>query len=261
MASQYRIKDILRRTGNYLYRFRSNYSLPGSLKWIAIIPGGQKYLAVKFTASADYDATTIYLWLKRRGTPPEDLTVELCSDSPGNPSTVLQTATITTTNISDTVSQLYKITITAESLTSGTLYWIKAYSSDADSDNYWAVGTNNAAGTSKESADGTTWSDSAIDVYYRITAADGDYQTRFFTYKRQLYMVHNTTGAAPKLYINGDRGAADANTGALTTLVDATKAWTVNEWAGCVAMLIGGPGSNEIKPWRTIVSKRQPINP
>ncbi len=145
------------------------------------------------------------MWLKRRGTPPQDLTISLCDDDAGDPGTVLQSATIDTDDITDTVSEFYKAAITAESLTSGTSYWIKITSSDAVSDNYWAVGVNNASGTSKESSDGTTWAASAVDLYYRITAADGAYRTRFFIYKRQLYMIQNTTGSAPKLYINGDR--------------------------------------------------------
>jgi len=238
----------------YTKGYRSaDYSLPGSLKWVAMLPGTRKYLAVNFTASASYSATTIYLWLKRKGTPPEDLNVILCSDSGGNPGATLQSAAVTTTNITDVVSEFYKITISAQSLTSGTDYWIKIYSADSDSDNYWAIGVNNSAGTTMESSDGSTWSSSAIDLYYRITAADDSYSTKFFSYRRSLYCIRNT-GAAPKLYINGDKGCADSNSGALSTLIDATKSWVANEWAGCIALLIAGPGSNEAKPWRTIVS-------
>ncbi len=51
-----------------------------------------------------------------------------------------------------------------------------------------------------------------------------------------------TTGNS-LLYLNGDRGAADDNTGALTTLIDATKSWVANEWIGCYAVLTAGPGS------------------
>lgn len=231
----------------------ADYSLPGSLKWVAMLPGDRKYLAVKFTASATYNATRIYLWLKRKGTPPEDLNVVLCSDSSGSPGAALQSATVTTTNITDVVSEFYKITISSQSLTSGSSYWIKVYAADSDSDNYWAVGVKNSTGTSMESSDGANWANSIIDLYYRITAADDSYPTRFFSYRRSLYAVRNTR-AAPILYINGDKGCADSNAGALSTLVDATKSWTINEWAGCIVLLIAGPGSNEAKPWRTIVS-------
>lgn len=238
----------------YTTGYRSaNSSLPGSLKWIAMIPGSRKYLSVKFTASATFSATAIYLWLKRKGTPPQDLNICLCSDSSDSPGTQLQTATISTSDITDTVSEFKKIAITSQSLTSGTAYWITVYSSDADSDNYWAIGVNNSSGTTEESADGSSWSSSVIDLYYRITATDDGYPTRFFSYKRQLYAIRNT-GSAPKLYINGDKGCADSNSGALTTLVDGSKSWTTNEWAGCIALLIEGPGSNDPKPWRTIVS-------
>jgi hypothetical protein len=246
---------------NYSTGYRNqNFRLAGSLRWIAMLPGNRKYLAVRFSPSEyDYTAYTIYLWLKRKGTPPTALNVVLCSDSDDNPGSTLQSATVTTTDITDTVSQLYKIAITAQALNSESNYWIKVGVSTADSDNYWAVGVyddpySGYPGTTKESEHDETWSNSAINLYFRITDADNTYQTKFFTYKRQLYMIKNRTGDYPRIYINGDRGVADANTGALTTLVDATKEWNTDEWAHSIVMLIGGPGSNEAKPWREIVS-------
>jgi len=77
----------------------------------------------------------------------------------------------------------------------------------------------------------------------------------FFEYKGALYFVSIPAGGTDStIYINGDRGAADANTGALTTLVDALKSWTVNEWAGAIVVLTAGPGADEPKNWRTISS-------
>ena len=66
-------------------------------------------------------------------------------------------------------------------------------------------------------------------------------------------MINEATGA-PNLYMNGDHGTADANTGVLTTLVDATKTWTVNQWAGCIVKIIRGTGYAEQTTWRTITS-------
>lgn len=231
-----------------------NFSLPGSVKWIDIINGETKYLSIKFTASASYDAENIYLWLRRRGTPPEVLTIELCSDSAGNPGAVLQTATIDTDDIIDTVSEFKRIAITTQALTSATVYWIKIYSDDGASQHHWSVAARPTAGTTKHSPDGTVWSSASYDLHYRLTTADITAQIKLFQYKRAQYAVYNFTSSAPKLYINGDRGVADANNGALSTLMDAAKSWVDNEWAGCVVLLIGGPGSNEPQPWRLITS-------
>ena len=240
---------------NYTTGYRNqNVSLPGSVRWISLLTGSMKYMAVKFTAGANYSSEYIYLWVKRRGIPDAAIKVEICADNSG-PSTVLQSKTATTTDISDTVSVLYRFDITTQALTSGTSYWIKVYSlATSDEDNCWMVATNNNAGTSKQSEDNSIWSDSGVDVYYRITDADNGYTTKFFIYKRLLYAIVNRGASAPLLYYNGNRGVADANTGALSTLVDGTKSWTTNEWANCVVVLTGGVGSTEEKPWRTVVS-------
>jgi len=78
---------------------------------------------------------------------------------------------------------------------------------------------------------------------------------KFFEYKRQLYCIKNpNSGAAPSLYINGFRGAADANTGDLGSLVDATQTtvWASDAIKDCIALIINGPGEMEMQPWRRI---------
>lgn len=229
------------------------FSLPGSVSWTALI-STRKSMAVKFTANANFDIQTIYMHLKRRGTPTTAITISLCSDTLGSPGSVLLTDTITTTDIPDVISVMYKQTFdTSQAVTNGVSYWI-VVASDGDSDNHWQVGIKNVAGTSKQSSNGTTWIDSTVDLYYRVTDADTVWKKYLFQYRYMQYMYAQKSGEAPKIYINGDRGLADANTGALTTLVDATKSWAVNQYAGKKVMLIAGPGSNEETSWRTIVS-------
>lgn len=89
---------------------------------------------------------------------------------------------------------------------------------------------------------------------YIAETAAVDQQSIFYEYKGQQYVVINQTGGNPKIYMNGDRGTCDSNAGQLTKLIDATKTWTVNQWAGCVAKVNYGPGSTEAVPYKTIVS-------
>jgi len=229
-----------------------DFNLPGSVRWISMLTGNLKYLAAKFSASASYNSEYIYLWIKRKGTPDSTLTIEICSDSGGDPDTVLQSQTVSTTTIDDVVSQFYRFDITTQALTSGTSYWIKVYSNaTSEDDNCWMVAVNDNAGDTKQSGNNTIWSASAVDMYYRITDADAGYKPKLFSYKRMMYAVMNT-GGTPELYYNGDRGVADSNSGALSTLVDATKSWVADEWIGSVVVIIGGPGSTEEQPWRVI---------
>ena len=230
-----------------------NANMPGSVSWRHLL-SSNGYLSVSFSASANYDIEYISVYIRRRGTPSDDLTIELCANGGGSPGTVIRSATITTDDITDTVSVFYKSTITATSVSSGTTYWITAHSANGDDENHWEIGVNNTTGTSKDSADGSTWATATVDMYFRATAAETYPKRILFKYQYAEYMLQNYASGTPKLYINGDRGVADANTGALTTLVDATKSWTVNEWAGCIVKITRGNGVGEETTYRTIVS-------
>jgi hypothetical protein len=231
-------------------------SLPGSLSFSALIPGSRKYLAVKFTANANFNCTQVALWIRRRGTPKTTLTVELRADAAGNPGTVMQASTVTTSTITDTISRLYHFLIPSQALTSGQVYWIAVYpaASGDDSENYWQVGIKKSAGTTKESAAGSVWSESSIDLYYRATDAGTGPTVRYFRYKYSTYMLQCWDASAPRLWISGDRGQADSNAGDLTKLQDATKGWAVNQWVGCIVQIVAGTGIAEETPYRAITA-------
>jgi hypothetical protein len=89
---------------------------------------------------------------------------------------------------------------------------------------------------------------------YIIETAASDDEVIYYEYKGQQYKVLSPVGAAPTVWMNGDRGAADANTGALTTLIDATKSWGTNAWTGCVVKIVQGTGKTETIQYRTIAS-------
>lgn len=238
------------------YRQAEKY-LPGSLTWQSLLTTN-RYIAYQVTASATGNRSAIYLWVRRRGTPTSTLTVELCANDTNKPGTVLKTVTATTSNITDTVSQLYEFAFSSvQAVTATTVYWIKVYTSTADSStNYWQVGTD-AADTNnltKASSDNSTWNACSYDLYFRMVDDTDQLGGLFFNYKNALYFITRPSGSnAPKLYINGDRGIA---TGASTstTLKDTTKSWTTNEWAGAVVFFVSGGGSQFQTPYRTIAS-------
>ena len=239
----------------YTWGYRSDVrNLPGSVTWVSIGSGARKYVAARIVSAATITAAAVSIHVRRRGTPTAPITLELRSDTAGSPGAVITSATTTTTDITDTLSEFFREGITPQVLTSGVTYWLVVYSTAGDSDNYWQVGVKNASGSSKESTNGSTWGSSAIDLYYRITNAKTGFMYKFFQYKRCQYMLQQGNSGAPKLYINGDRGSADANTGQLTKLIDATKAWTTNSKVNSVVVLINGTGSNEKQPWRIITA-------
>ncbi len=238
------------------YRQQEMY-MPGKLTWVSLLTSN-RYIAYKVTASATGNRHNVSMWIRRRGTPTSTLTVELCSDTAGNPGSVLKTVTATTSNITDTVSQLYRFLFpSVQAVTNTTVYHIKIYTSTADSaTDYWEVGTD-AADTNnltKASSDGSSWNAAAYDLYFRMVDDTNSLGALFFNYKGQVYFITRPAGAdAPKLYINGDRGVA---TGAqtTTTLKDTSKAWTVNEFAGAVVLIYSGTNSEWTAPYRTVIS-------
>jgi hypothetical protein len=238
------------------YRQVEQY-MPGKVTWQSLLTTN-RYIAYQVTASASGNRGAIYMWIRRRGTPTSTLTVELCANNAGSPGTVLKTVTATTTNITDTISVLYEFAFaTVQAVTSTTVYWVKVYTSAADSaTNYWQVGTD-AADTNnltKASSDGSSWSACAYDLYFRMVDDTDQLGGLFFKYLGQVYFVTRPSGAAaPKLYINGDRGVA-TGTHSATTLQDTTKTWTTNEFAGAVVQIIEGTNSEWQTPYRTIAS-------
>lgn len=233
----------------------ANVNLPGSMTMTALIEQ-QRGLAARFISSAAYSAAEIALWVRRVGAP-GTLTVQLRTDNSGMiGATVLQSATISAATMADTLSELWYFGITAQALANGTAYWVVVYGAASDnSDNHWRVGARGGYGTTYKSAALTSWTQSALDLYYAVVdntaAADG----KFFEYKGALYFVTKPSDlTASRVYINGDRGSADANTGTLTKLIDASKGWTASEFVGKVVVVISGPGSQEYQNWRTITA-------
>src|SRR3990172_2082794 len=238
------------------YRQAEAY-MPGKVTWQSLLTTN-RYVAYQVTASASGNREKIYLWVRRRGTPTSTLTVELCANNAGNPGTVLKTVTATTSNITDTVSVLYEFVFSSvQAVTASTVYWVKVYTSTADtSTDYWQVGTD-AADTNnltKASSDGSSWSACSYDLYFRMVDDTDQLGGLFFTYKGQTHFVTRPSGSAtPKLFINGDRGVA-TGTHSTTTLQDTTKTWTVNEWAGAIVSIFSGTNSEWQTPYRTIAS-------
>lgn len=239
---------------HYTTGYRSqNMSLPGSVRWQALLTdSSRQFLGHRFVTGG-YTAAHLQVLVKRKGTPPGPLTLSLRANSGGNPGAVLTDATLTVEDFPDVIGKLVDLEIEPEVLGAGTFHLVA--DAEGDSYNHWLVGVNPEEGDTKESADGTAWVSSAIDLYYRVTDVDAPWWGWFYEYKSALYFLANPdAGGAPRLWMNGDRGAADSNAGNLDKVIDATKAWTVDAFVGATVVLIEGPGSLEPQPWRKVVA-------
>lgn len=228
-------------------------SLPGNVAWHQLTETG-RVLYKRFAASASYTAKRIWLLARTHGTP-GDLTIAIYSDSAGAPNAEIESITVAATRMDDILSEWLCETI-SQALVLATHYWIVITGDqDDDTNNHWKIAVSTSDDSTYTSADFTTTPDfAAFDLYYRLTSMNTEQTCIPFEYKEAQYFVVNNTSGAPKLFMAGDRGAADANTGNLTKLIDGTKNWVPNEHAGKVVAITDGPGSLEKQLWRIVVS-------
>ena len=233
--------------------------LPGSMRLIPLT-GSQERLAIRILADGSWTVDKIFLWVSCFGASTNNLTVRLCADYAGGtkPGVVLQTKVVAPTSLyTFMLSELFPFDITNQAIVSGTYYWIEVYPTASTTTDYWKVGVNEAAGTTKQSADdGVNWSACTSNLYYRLADNTAQLGGEFFTYKRGLYFVTRPTdGSASKVWKNTLSFVAASNAGNMNKVIfNGAPAWTVNEHAGKVALIIEGPGSDEMQPWRVVVS-------
>ena len=228
-------------------------SLPGSVDFVQMT-GTNRYIYKRFQASANYTVARAWSLLRRVSTP-GNLTFAIYSDSAGNVGSLQTSITVPYTRMDDILSEWLNETI-SQALSNGVFYWLVIYSAAGDDDKkHWKVAVKESVGTTYASSTFTTTPPAAsFDLYFRLTAAEIDKTCIPFEYKEQQYFVISGTTGAPSIYMAGDRGAADANTGQLNKLIDATKNWITNEHVGSVVLLTDGTGKLEPQPWRTVAA-------
>ena len=218
----------------------TRYTVYGAIPQEEVIIGLATYTAqpvMSFIPSGTYTVARIWLKVRKVGSP-SDATLRMVDTLNSNPE---GTGTLTAADFTDTLGKWVAIPITVAATAAKRLALYATGTFDAN--NYWefvyrlkgvALTTNQAT--------------------YLVETATTDDTCIYYEYKGQQYKVLSPTGSAPTIWMNGDRGAADANTAQLTKTIDATKSWTVNEWAGCVVKIVQGPGCMERTPYRTITS-------
>lgn len=207
--------------------------------WRKIGTPGDKYLSVSFTSSGVSSASRILFYVRRKGNP-GTLTVEVVSNSGGNPTgTVRQSITVTKSDITDSTVVLYEGSPSAFTFVGSSVYHVKFYSSDTDKNNCWEIGCNpEAAG--KASSDNTTYSATTYAPYFRVCAAASSGTFYMFVYDGATYAVNGAN-----LYINGARGKATSATS--TTLTDSALATAADFFINAYIHIIRGTGAGQTR--------------
>lgn len=144
-------------------------------------------LAQSFEISTASTVSEVDLWLKKVGSPTGNLTVEIQTDSAGEPSgTAITNGTSNTVSASTLTTSFADITFSFASnpsLASGTTYWIVLTTADSQSNtNYvvWGADTSTPSYADGEmlGEDASTWSALSADAIFTVTAPTTQYDER-----------------------------------------------------------------------------------
>ncbi len=203
----------------YATGYRTVYSnFVDSMSFRALL-GVQKYITVAVTTGS-ITADACWVWIRRHGNP-SDLTLELCSNSAGNPDTVLKTVTVSTSTITDIMSVLYKFDWTGtQSLSAATTYHIKLYGGTTSNDaNHWEIGVDTGTSLSKYSSDGSSWTAASYSTQIRIVDADISRRWMFYGDGTNFYSVSKRdTGNSDHYTINSSAVATENTSTSLGTV-------------------------------------------
>ena len=226
-------------------------NLPGSVNWQRLT-GNQRYVSSTFTTGGSgIAADNLEFWIRRIGSP-GTLTAEVWTNSGGNPSALVASATktVTTSDITDWISELWTFDLSAASnLGASTIFHVVLFgASTDDASNYWEVGVDTSGSASKDSSAGSSWATSTFSLYFRLSDTDIDRKWHFFEMDEAMYAVDQRADEAnSKVYMNGERGRATGSTN--TTLVDTNNgedgSWVDDQWNGYYIKITAGTGKGQ----------------
>jgi hypothetical protein len=219
-------------------------NLWGDVEWQPLY-SATRYVSHTFTVGAsNLSADNVYILFRRRGSP-GTLTVQIWTDSGGSPSSLVSSATATTTisSIDDYLAEWQAFDLSAAGdLTAATTYHVVVFGASTDNkSSHWEIGTDTAGTTSKKATAGSSWTAAGFDIYFRVTTAEVNRKWLNFELEGGTYVIDVlASGGNSSCYINGDRGIATSGTA--TTLVDSTKSWTADAFINAWVKITKGTG-------------------
>jgi hypothetical protein len=233
--------------------------MPENVEWQGLY-GAQRYMERGWTTGPTFNSDKAEILLRKKGSPNSGVTIELRSS---DLATTHKTIVIPASSITDDLLSVWAegdwTGVFTTAVTTEYRLVVYATSGSDDVDNCWEIGSEPYDATSlnsSKSPDGSDWTNTSTQwgIYFRVVDDLDHFTAHFKEYREQLYFVTSPdNGSAAKLFMNGDRGACDDNTGALDRLKDSTKG---SQWAtppGNVAKVIAGSAFQEKQNWRNIV--------
>lgn len=223
--------------------------LPGSMDGCALY-GSYRRIAEPVTHSSNWaGCDSVWLWVRRVGTPSAALAVELWVNTSGypDPLQIQAGSSIAIADVPENESMLIKIDLSGGSSLVGTSTFIVVSGQpDDNATNHWEVGIDTGGSTAFYD-DGASWqTDAGFSIYHRILSAGQDRQWHPFEYQGAMYAVdQKADGTASQLFLNGDRGKASAAIS--TILTDMNKVWAPSQWVGAFVKIVAGSGKGQVR--------------
>ena len=244
---QFRYAEGLRYAENLLPGAQ-RYDVGDDVDWLTLVDQVKWARSFTISGATNWDAALAELWVRMIGRPSSNLTVEIQGDSSGPDDTPIFSATMTKSDISDVLSELMTLEDSSSppTLVAGTTYWFVVYADANDSaKHHWEIGVGGGADDQCKTNSGS-WANTDTQPYFRIRTADPDQYYIPFEFDGAYYVANvPADDTASQLWINGDRGIADAS--ASTTLEDATKTWAVGIWIDARVRIIRGLGKGQVR--------------
>ena len=246
----------------------------GRMKWYLANPAVPDRIATRFLPMA-MTADRLYLMAKTRGnianTAAHTLHFEIRANDNGDaPGTLIDSGQHLVVNDTDGMMRWLEFNEAMPAFTGADSYWLIVWPDNAaDAADHVELGFGlrpsdwpAPGGTSVVSVDGgATWDafpNADYQLLFRIADLPANPENNhgtFFEYRNMLYFITRPVdpSAAPSLYRNGWRGAADSNVGQLSKLIDATQTWA-SDPVGSLVWVYTGPGSEEEIAYRRITA-------
>ncbi len=218
----------------------------------------QTYMAAQITVGAsNLVVTGVRLPIRSTGNP-ANINVQIHSNSSGSPDSpgaaVAGTLVATTVFLLSSSERNFVFTAPV-TLTAATKYWIRVYFQDGSTNHDYSeyLELDNASFPTSTSANGVNWTAGHKTFIFSLLTATDILDAQFLQYKQATYcwMTDSDDAKTVHLFVNGDTGQADDNSSNKDRLIDGTKSWVTNQFAGAIVRIYGGPGKDE---WRKVVS-------
>lgn len=215
--------------------------------------GATRYVTVLLEPEVDFNATYLYFYAKKVGSPSGNLTVRIYNSFDLYPTTVKDTTTVA---ISEELQLCVAVLNPANStfVTSGAYHIAFIGGASDNAANHYEVLSDGSGSGDRVSSNGSDWSAGATGrCYYRIEEVGKEFRAHFAELKGLLYVAAEyADSSVSKVFSCGTAGMATAGSSIYLRDSNNSAAILNDYYNGAVIRIFDGTGHHLPSPWRWI---------